>query len=391
MTKSSVRDQRFVAPSSGSLDEALERLVREGTLDAAQADAVRRGAQGANLPTAAPVVVAPVAVAPVPAVPKMAQWRERLLEAAAYLGAGLVGASLLTLVAQSWEDMTWTGRVLTLEALGLVALAAGLIVALAVGAGRHGLGDAAQAPRRRVASVLLTLGSVVIGAGVAVALHDSDYALVSASVVAGILLLGVQFVAPSALSELAMFGALVAFVGSMVTQVLWPVPPADPALENGSFAEDYVAPAVAQDYALPLALASTGLIWAGLVARRLTLPMVATAAGLLVTLQFMVPFAGNESTRVAGLVTLGVGTLLGMVGYLWTRMWPWLAFTILTVTSFVFVLVQDSLGAPFAFLVAGLVLLGSAFAGWRWGNRDHTDSGQPGGTSGDHPRLVAPQ
>jgi hypothetical protein len=372
MTRTSVRDRNIVDPAV--LEDVLARLVGEGTLESAQADAVRRGVQGMSLGTVTPAVR--TLEVPTPETPN---WRDRLLEAAAYLGAGFVGASVLTLVAQRWDELTWTGRVVTLEALGLTALVAGLIVAVVVGEGHEGLMHKAQAPRRRVASVVMTLGCLLVSGGIAAALHDSSLALLTASAVAGGLLLAVEFVAPSALSELAMFGTLVAFVGATIDQVL---PSPETLVEDSPYANanEYVAPVIARDYLLPLALAATGMVWAGVVSRRLTLPIVATAAGLLVAFQFLVPLAGDEGTRVIGLVSLAVAALVGIAGYLWTRLWPWLAYAILTITAFVFLLVQDSAGAPLAFLVAGLVLLGGAIAGWRWGKHEGSGSGHHGGT-----------
>lgn len=335
------------------LDDVLTDLVSHHVLTPDQAHAVTDA-----------LAEEPAAPHPTPPL------RARLVEAAAYLGAVLVVAGIVALVAQSWEDLTVTAHVVILVAGGVLAYAAGLAAVLAVGGGRTTIRQHAEAPRRRVASVLMTAGAVLVAAavpaGVVVESQDPGTGATWPALVAGLIALALivpaQLLSPSAVTELAMFGA-----GTfVVTQGLDLVTPARPEWD---YINDSYPPVRAWDYLVPLVLVGLGLLWAGVVSRRLTLPVVAQVVGLYLALQSAIVLAADPPTRPGGVAVLGALAVLGIVVFVRSRSWPWLVLTVISVPVVVFVLVAEAGNPALAFLASGLVLLACAGGGALLGRR----------------------
>lgn len=310
-------------------DVALAALVADDVLTSEQATAVRTAVAG-------------------PAPRGSATARSRLIEASAYLGAVLVAAGVLALVAQSWDSMQLATRLAVVVGTGAVAYAAGLVLGLAVGGGRAAVRAPISATRRRATSVLLTSGALLVAAGVPIQQDASERSFVLGAVVALVLVVPAQVLAPSAVSELALFGASVLALGQGLALL---VPEQTPW--------EYVdyPPTRGWDYLVPGALLMLGLLWAWLVSRALTLPVLAQVLGLLLTLEAAIALATSHGTRPVGLATLGVLAVVGVVVFVRERGWPWLVLTVLSATVAVFVLVSEAADPALALLVSGVVLL----------------------------------
>jgi hypothetical protein len=206
--------------------------------------------------------------------------------------------------------------------------------------------------------VLLVLGSVLGAVAVGEGLSDHSWTLVTVAGTALVLLVAAHRFAPSALTEVGLFIATVMTVMGVVEATLNTNAP-------GEFNGEGPPPARAYDYVFPIAVAVTGLVWAGFIAPRLRLPLVGTGIGLAAALVFSVPLAGNETTKTGGLIVLAVLTAIGLAAYQRLQIWPWLAMAALALTAFVVILVGQSAGAAAGLLSAGLILLGAT----AWGVR----------------------
>jgi hypothetical protein len=338
------------------LDDVLADLVAHHVLTDDQAHAVVEawGPETGIEPVAPPVVVAPAAPVPSPV-------RSRLVEAAAYLGGVLVAGALVAFVADSWDGFTVATRVAVLLGLGVVAGGAGLVLAYAVGDGHRVIRESRAAPRRRAASVLMALGAVLAAASIPVAYDGETLSFFVASLVALALLVPAHLVAASAVTELAMFGASVAAIGTGINLVAPTRPEWDGMGDSPPlWAWDVVGPAVLYVF---------GLAWAFGVSRLLTLPVVAEVVGLLVALEASIQLAGDRPSRWYGLALLGLLAVAGVGGFILRRTWPWLAASVLSVTVAAFVLASDFENPALPFLVSGVVLLAAAGAGAVLGRR----------------------
>jgi hypothetical protein len=198
---------------------------------------------------------------------------------------------------------------------------------------------------------------------------DNEYTPLVAVLVALALLVIAQLLAPSAITEVGMFAASAVATGLAVALVT----PEPPIVYDG-----YGPPPTrGWDYVPPLALGTLGLIWAAAVSRLLTLPVVATVAGLLLTLIAAIVPASDEGMRTVGLWLLAALAVLGLAVFVWQRAWPWLAFTVLSISAFVFILVAASGAQAMAFLVTGLVLLAGAGVATWFGRRHVARPGSP--------------
>jgi hypothetical protein len=330
---------------SHRIDDALTDLVAQHVLTPDQAMAVSQ------------------AVSEPPEPSRASPARARLVEAAAYLGAVLVGAGVLALVIQSWESMTVASRIVVVVGLGAVSYAVGLAISLLVGGGRATLRQHAGAPRRRVGSVLLTVGAVLVAAGWPVSADGTMRSFFLAALTALALLVPAQRLVPSALTELALFGASAMALAEGLSLLVPERPPWDVELDPT------YPPARAWDYLVPGALLTLGVVWAAVVSRALTLPVVAQVVGLLLALESGIGLAVEESMRPVGLAVLALLAVIGIAGFVRERGWPWLALTVLSATFAVFVLVSDAANPALAFLLSGVVLLASAGGATMLGRR----------------------
>jgi hypothetical protein len=260
----------------------------------------------------------------------------RLAEAAAYAGAVLIGAAGAVLVGQQWEDLGRSGRVAVLAAVTLVLAGVGIAVAAVRPRGRAALLQPAQAVRRRLASTALTIAAAT-GAGT-VGVLSSGHELLFVAVTSVLVMTVAQAVAPSAVSETAGLAAVALLAGAILDEA------------HASFA------------AVVVVLAVLGVAWAALTwTRLLTVPTLGLALGLGLTLYSGVAgaFYGTQPEEGLGIAVLGLLAVGGLAGYVRTGRWPLAAAGVLALASLVFRVTTDSLGAPVALLLTGLVLLGA--------------------------------
>jgi hypothetical protein len=327
------------------VDAALARLVERAVLDADQADAVR-----AELADSA-------AGAPSPGV------RGVVVEVAAYLGAVLVAASVVAFLGQSWDDLDGPARLILLGMSGLAALVAGAAVALTVDGGIPALRLHRHAARRRVASVLLALGSLLVALLVQqLPAWSDEQSVLAGAVVCLLLLVGAQMIAPSAIVEMGMLASLLVAAGLAVDLV---APERDPGSDY------YVGPDV---YLVTGTLTALGLLWAAVVSRRLTVPVLAVALGCAAALgSAFVLAVSDRSSRPVGTVLLAGIALASVALFVWQREWPWLASAVLGLTLVVFLVVAEQQAPALAFLAAGAALLLGSLAAALLGRRRGPD------------------
>ena len=334
-----------------TVDRVLATLVEREVLTSVEASAVHEGiSQAATVEPSAPTVSRAVSMA-------------QVIEAAGYLGAALVAASAVAYVAQKWETLDQITRLVILLGTGVFAGIAGSVV-ISISGGVAAIRKAESATRRRLASVLLSLGAGLIAVGVAQAVpaaawnyRGPDPQVTSGALIGLLLMVGVQMVAPSAVPELGMLGASIILV-EMLAVLARPASAPD-------FWPGTPPPVQMWELTRPTLLIMLGLFWALVVSRWLTLRVLAIAVGALVAFQGAVMIASDERTRTVGLVTLGALAVLGIGLYLWEQMWPWLGLAVVSVTGLVFIAVVDTGGTVTAFLASGLVLLvGAGGAAW---------------------------
>ena len=275
--------------------------------------------------------------APVPAAgPPASRGGSRLAEAAGYAGAVLIGAAGAVLVGQQWENLGRPGRVAVLAGVTLVLAAVGVVVALAGSAGRRALRQRPYAIRRRLTSTALTIAAAT--AAGAVGNGSENPSFVPAAAAAVLVVTFAQWLAPSAVSEL---GGITA-VTLLAVAILDAADAANPVFLG--------------------TIALVGLVWAALAwTPVLTVPPLGLALGLGVALWvgWLGSFYGTQPEVAIGITLLGLLAAGGLGGYVRTGRWPLAAVAVLALAALVFRLTSDSLGAPVALLLTGLVLLGS--------------------------------
>jgi LPXTG-motif cell wall-anchored protein len=105
-----------------------------------------------------------------------------------------------------------------------------------------------------------------------------------------------------------------------------------------------------------------GLAWAALAwTPLLTVPTLGLALGLGTALYTggVAAFYGQQPEEAIGIAVLVVLAAGGLAGYVRDGRWPLAAAAVVALAMLVFRLTNDSLGAPVALLLTGLVLLGS--------------------------------
>lgn len=321
-----------------SLGQALSALVDEGVLTPAQAEAVhervgdveRAGAPEESL--ASP----PAAL------------RQRLVEAAVYLGIAFVLAAVSLVIAQRWRELSQPTRVVLTGGLSAAALLAGLALARRRSGDRDGGdrdGDDRVGVRRRSASVMLT-ASAALAAGTVVVVMGDGRATGSACFATALLVLVLAHgIAPTLLTEVALFTAT---AGLAVTTATWLVPEPTP----GAAPEDW------QRYSrtIGFVLAAAGALWAWVVARALRVRSVAVSLGLAMALLAGIGLNDGREHLVAD-VTLAALGVAALVTYLRSPAWPWIVGAVAAATLLVFSAAGSAFGSALAFLLAGLILL----------------------------------
>jgi hypothetical protein len=262
--------------------------------------------------------------------------RSRLAEAAGYAGAVLIGAAGTVLVGEQWEALGRPGRVVVLAGITVVLAAVGVAVALAGPHGRAVLLQPAHAVRRRLASTALTIAAAT--AAGTVGNLATDHTLLLGAATAVLVMAGTQWLAPSAVSEAGGLASVVLFAGSVLDE------------------------ATNSDPVFLVTVAAVGLAWAALAwTPVLTVPTLGLALGLSLALWSggVGAFYGTQPEEGIGIAVLVVLVAGGLAGYVRSGRWPLAAAAAVALATLVFRLTSDSLGAPVALLLTGLILLGA--------------------------------
>lgn len=315
---------------------ALDALVARGTITSDQREAIL-----AEVARQTPAAPAPGSTGG--ATPPGRRHRalsEVLIEVGLYVGSALVVAAALVLAAQNWEAMSLGTQIASMAATALAAGAVGLYLAH----GAHG-GTA----RRRLAGVLLA-GSAASSAGtVALVMADSPYKGMIALGVAVVVLVLAQVVAPSTVTEVALFVASYAWL-IMTIEDLRP--------------EDYTDQMSYERWTSAVIVAF-GLFWALAVSRWVTQRTLAVAVGMLAAMTGALPLIGQHETRTVGLIVIALIAALSFWRFFAESLWPWLVAAVVSLTAFVFWLAGGADRPALAILVAGLALLGSSALGMK--------------------------
>ncbi|MGZ4538389.1 MAG: hypothetical protein ACXVXT_08335 [Blastococcus sp.] len=309
------------------LELALRRMQSAGTWSPDQAAALL-----AEIDRTTPPAATGTAARPARAAVPLAN---RLAEAAAYAGAVLVGAAGALLAGQNWEALGRPGRAAVLGGVTVVLAVVGGIVAAVRPRGRSALLTPSHAVRRRLASTALTLATVTAAATAAVL--ASDHQPLFAGLVAVVAIAVAEWVAPSAVSEIAALGAVILLAAAVLGE------------------------ADASPTVVVLTMALVGLAWVALSRTRLlTVPPLALALGLVVTLYAGASgaFGGEGATTVVGCVVLGLLAGGGLAVYLRSSLWAPAVVGVLALAALVLRISSDSLSPVLAVLLTGLVLLG---------------------------------
>jgi hypothetical protein len=263
------------------------------------------------------------------------QLGNRLAEAAGYVGAVLIGAAGAVLAGQHWAELGRGGRVAILLGVTLVLAATGTAVALVRPGGSAALRQPAHAVRRRLASTALTISAATAAGAVGNLVTEHEFLLGTGTAV--LVLAVTQWLAPSAVSETAGLAAVALLAGAVLEETGAP----DPVFVG--------------------ALVAVGLAWAALAwTPVLTVPTLGLTLGLGLALYWaaVAAFYGTQPEEGLGIVVLVLLVAGGLVGYVRTGRWPLAAAAAVALTVLVFRLTSDSLGAPVALLLTGLLLLG---------------------------------
>jgi hypothetical protein len=313
------------------LPTPFDRLVAQGTLTDAQARTVMDALGSAP--------AADEATPPVPAArPALTR---RLAEVGAYLGAALVVAAGIVVVAQQWVDMTYGSRVGVMvgTSLVLIAAATGLLLFCR---GRTWddvpNGDAL----RRLSGTLYALSALAVYGTVLVAMLSgqtevSDDEAAMAFLVAGlgalVVLLIARLRADTPLGELGLVASSVAVV--MAGVQLW-IPD--------------------QPVTIQWTLLAVGLGWAlvGTYTSLMRHHILTTALGLLLALFGAATIAEQPWSHRLALLTL---IAVALAVYLTRPTWPYIAVATVAAVVLTVTWVGEAVGAAMALLAAGVVVL----------------------------------
>lgn len=316
---------------SSPLPPPFDQLVTDRTLTEEQARAVL-----------AALAVAPRREVPLPE-PKASRIgiAARLAEVGAYLGAALVLAAGIVVVAQQWADMSYGARVAVMAGTTfvLVLAAVGLVLFTQ---GRQWEDVPNGDTLRRLSGTLFSFGALGAFGTVMVAMlsnnsgaSDDDFALASAlgALAAAAVLVVARLRAGTPLGEIEL---VVATVTASMALVQLTIPD--------------------ETIAIQWTLLSIGLAWALLGTFTLLMrnQMLVTSLGLLLALFASATIAGESWSHRLALTTLIV---VSSAVYLVRPLWPYLAAATAAAVVLTVTWVGEAVGAAMALLAAGLVFL----------------------------------
>jgi hypothetical protein len=265
----------------------------------------------------------------------------RLAEVGAYLGAALVVAAGIVVVAQQWVDMGYGLRLTVMVGTTFVLLAAAVALVLFAGGGRWD--RAGSGPGlRRLDGALFSLAALAAWGTILTALlsdqelvteREASIAFIAAGCAAFAVLVPARIWADTPLSEFGMVAASVSIVAGLI-QLL--------------FADRAVA--------IQWTLLGLGIAWAlvGTYTQWMRCRTLVTALGLVIALFGAATIAENDWSHRLALATLVVFTL---TVYLMRPTWPYIAVATVAAVVLTVVWVGEALGAALALLAAGVVVL----------------------------------
>jgi len=330
LTEVNTNPQGASGPSD-PLPPPFDQLVTDQTLTAEQARAVLSAlAVGSGREPRLPEPEAPrVGIA------------ARLAEIGAYLGAALVVAAGIVVVAQQWADMSYGTRVAVMGGTTLaLVLAAGVLVLMA-----HGR-PWADVPNgdtlRRLSGTLFSFGALGAFGTVMVAMlsenaraSDDEVALAFAfgSLAALLVLVVARLRADTPLGE---FGLVAASVSATMALVQLTIPD--------------------ETMAIQWILLGIGLTWAlvGTFTLLMRNEILVTCLGLLLALFASATIAEEAWSQRLALATL---IIVSLAVYLARPLWPFIATATVAAVVLTVTWVGEAVGAAMALLVAGLVFL----------------------------------
>jgi hypothetical protein len=319
------------------IDSLLGDLVKTGTLQPAQAAAVRDGMHEAAWRQVR-------AFSDDPQRPRQVQVREL----AGYLGAALVAGAALLLVGTYWTQL---GQGIRVGLLVSTAVAS-MLAALALGGGTLSrlrvLSHTIPSARRRLVGVLFVIASIATAAAVLQALWDVEQVEPAWVPAAGLLVAALGYAAVATLVGQLACWAWALWLASTV------LPDYDGTVDG-------------------LKIVGVGVVWLALAWRgawqeRYAAVGVASGTALYGAQQIVMTGSASLGYAVTALVGLGCFALFAA-----TRNWLALATGVVAITLEVpealFDWTDGSLGAAGALLAAGLALLGASAAGYRLQDR----------------------
>lgn len=309
----------------------FDKLVTDQTLTEAQARAVLAALASENRPAEK---------TPMPAPPR-AGIAARLAEIGAYLGAALVVAAGIVVVAQQWGDMSYGAR---------VGVMAGTTFALLMVAGglaffTHGR-PWADVPNgdtlRRLSGTLFSFGALGAFGTVMVAMlandenvtdNEASTAVVLGALTAAAVLVVARWRADTALGE---FGLVAASVAAVMGLVQLTIP------------DEVVA--------IQWTLLAIGLAWAliGTFTTLMRNQLLVMSLGLLLALFASATIAEEVWSQRLALSTL---IAISLAVYLARPLWPYIAAATIAAVVLTVTWVGEAVGAAMALLAAGLVFL----------------------------------
>lgn len=316
---------------SGLFPPPFEKLVADRTITEAQARAVLAALTSENRPDEKPSMLA----AP------RAGIAARLAEIGAYLGAALVVAAGIVVVAQQWGDMSFMARVAVMAGTTLALLA----VAGSLSFFTHGR-PWADVPNgdtlRRLSGTLFSFGALGAFGTVMVAMLANDEnvtgneawtAVVLGALAASAVLLVARLRADTPLGEIGLVVASVAAVMGMV-QLTMP----DEAI------------------VIQWTLLAVGLAWAlvGTFSSLMRNQILVTSLGLLLALFASANIPEDAWSQRLALITL---IAVSLAVYLLRSLWPYIAAATVAAVVLTVTWVGEAVGAAMALLAAGLVFL----------------------------------
>jgi hypothetical protein len=321
------------------IDSVLGDLVKAGTLQPAQATAVRDGMHEAAWRQVR-------AFSDDPQRPRQVQFREL----AGYLGAALVGGAILLSAETVWTELGHGVRVGLLVSATLALILAGVALGGWTLPRMRVLSHTMPSTRRRLVGVLFVIASIAGAATVLEMTWDADQVEPAWVPAAGLLVAALGYAAVATL------------VGQIAcwAWALWLV---STILGSGDYDATFDGLKI-----LGVGLVWLVLAWRGVWQERYAAVGLASGTALYGAQQIVMTGSASLGYAVTALVGLGCFALFAA-----TRNWLALATGVVAITLVVPEALLDwtdgSLGAAGALLAAGLALLGASAAGYRLPDR----------------------